>query len=211
MIYILSHDIQEISKLLDDKSLNTMIKDVGQVLQYAQKDLLKTYKEYQQDGLNTYQMPNNKIQQWWGWARECQANYLYLVELGLLCQKEVSNRGLRNRTVKHEEAIWWARDNVPDLPEACRCRTAPICMSNECDEIPADFPIIVPKKYQVMRLNSSQYGYDPKVSVVESYREWYKTKIKQKYKCRWVEKGCNKCPKWTNRTPPDWINDDREE
>lgn len=193
MIYILSHDIKEIPKLLDDKSLNTMIKDVAQVLCNVHWKILD-FEHYELDiPLDWSKKAFNEECIWTQWASKCKANYLYLVELLYECLMEYRYRISGHKCYK---ILCWARDNVPDLS----IKT----MSNlNCPKIQIEYrdhcPITVPKKYQVMRLNSSQYGYDPKISIVESYREWYKSKLKGKVNV------------WTNRPIPDWINDDMEE
>jgi hypothetical protein len=115
MIAILDNDPKKCAEMLDDKSLDRMIKDIAQVLCNAHYFLSEgDYKKNYTAPL-PLSAPNNKfIWIWSQWARECVANYKYLTELGIECNYEYQERF--NKLHNSNLVIHWAYDNVPDLP-----------------------------------------------------------------------------------------------
>lgn len=131
MIYILDNDPKLTAQYLDDKSFDEMIKDIAQVLCGVHYFLGKRIEEMPMSPHN-----NQSLIKWGDWARECKANYLYLVELGLECINEkatrfgITNPGFGNlvlndgiradyKLTRYDKAILWARENVPDLSARC--------------------------------------------------------------------------------------------
>lgn len=136
MIYILDEDPKKTAEYLDDRSLGRMIKAIAQVLCNAHHeqsdyiddpDYFDTNIPLEWDG---FILKKTKNSEWSQWARQCRANYLYLVELALsLCRENVERftnwvtiHDLDCETkdprefYKKQLTIEWARDNVPDLP-----------------------------------------------------------------------------------------------
>lgn len=226
-IYILDKDPKLCAQMLDDKSLDKMIKSIAQVLCNAHyidvdhriKDFYKNPSKsgghlYGEKGAITMEnkfeesipLSESKNCEWSEWAYKCKANYLWLVELGLNCIKEYNLRFSLNmhmlqqaRHCKHP--IEWARDNVPDLPPVVKYENG-----NQTryilnrDHTP--LPLVMPKKY------FKSYPYSL-IHIVESYRNWYQAKMKKLSNCE-----CSECkgmlalhdPQWTNQSRPEWLN-----
>jgi hypothetical protein len=205
-IYILDNDIENIPKYLDDKSLARMIKDIAQTL---------CNSHYSPAPFGLFKRPSYELplkfkrisyySEWYYWTRKSQANYLYVLKLGFECLDEFYIRmrddaDIYLRKDKYENAIFWARDNIPELSEH----------EQHFQDIP-EYPIdVIPKNYQIKRLNISLKGYYPKISIIESYREWYKSKCILKNNS-FVDKRTKKELKWTNRTPPKWLYEDQDD
>src|SRR3954464_3197699 len=100
MIYILDNDPAKCAQMLDDKSLDKMIKDITQALRTVYLDSIIHPLDKGRECWNDAVMhlgqgqwvPKEKSnhEKWSIWARECKANYLYLVEMGLACLSEWS-------------------------------------------------------------------------------------------------------------------------
>jgi hypothetical protein len=202
-IYILDEDPKKTAEYLDDKSLNRMIKDIAQVLCSVHYDLqmvgLEKNSKIPIDVSRDY---TQYTAQWTLWSTECKANYQYLVDIGI---NLINEYNFRFSLIFHKYAdiIEWGRDNVPNLPYKCRCKTAPICMSNECEEYPTELPLVMPKKYIATQANLIEHklldGY------VISYRKYYQNNLKchfKRYHCTEREMTWA----WTNREKPEWIN-----
>lgn len=215
-IYILSEDHTQTAKWLDDKSLDRQIKDIAQVLcnvHYQSNDVRST-----EGLLNLRRIPMQLRQcnrlyifEWSQWARQCRANYLWLVDLLNECLKEY----IYNRIIPHNmyQVLCWARDNVPDLP----VKPMDIKSENVIRDIYGNYtmplPIIMPKKYKVYGQGDE---YDVGGSIlVYTYRNYYQATLIKKYKkikedaMRIVEdyvavKQFNYL--WTLRHQPEWIN-----
>lgn len=155
MIYILSNDHKETASMLDDKSLDKQIRDIAHTLfmvnylyvcRQEQCDHLKLCQILKETGFKHAKRNKDGYlveSKWCQWARECKANYLWLVELGTACLDERFDRlgvfeeryehdtpyihCLKYKELKVEKAIEWARYNVPDLPEDCK-----ICRYKNC-------------------------------------------------------------------------------
>lgn len=119
-IYILHEDPVEIPKMLSDKYLEEMIKNIGEIFLSFKYEIPITTK-------------------WYKWAEECKNNYQYLLNLLEYCLFEFYDR-FNDRLKKFprpisrvEEIFQWARDNIPDLPD------------KELHPIP--YNKIVPEKY----------------------------------------------------------------
>jgi len=190
MIYILGTP-QETAQALDDKSLDRMIKDIAQVLcnvhwldhaiRYSPNlerfEKLENSVPLKEKSLNTCS--------WSQWAKDCEANYLYLVELGLELMVEHVYPRCLGPTNKYMEAILWAKGNVPVLT------------GDEYMTCPLYFPLVMPKKYY--RCNCDEKGYfrcdwgSEQINTIESYRNYYRSKLKGS-------------EVWTRREKPDWLN-----
>lgn len=191
-IYILHESPEITAQMLDDKSLEKQIKDISQVLQHVHKD--GYYKNY--------------INEWAIWARECKANYLWLVELGLDCTEEWEFRFTYEygKATKHHK-LWntllWARENIPDLPYV-----SGLCGSNS-----TVLPLIMPKKY--LTGAAIICGVMDDCDAVLSYRNYYESTLRKRIKlcqgcCYEVKAGvedpfCSNV-KWTKRDMPGFLN-----
>jgi hypothetical protein len=207
MIYILDNDPKKCAEALDDKSLDSMIRDIAQVLCNVHHG---TYPQLTNIPLKP---TRDKIHQaikltgWGSWARECRANYLWLVELGDSLAVEYQYR-FNKRSNKYMKTFHWARDNVPDLPlSGCQC------YEKEC---PLDLyqissaPLVMPKKYQRNSLVDSDGDIIP--DITKCYRNFYLTKLGQRM-CQQcmadgvgIDYSCDQKFNWTNREIPERIN-----
>lgn len=186
-IYILSQDHAETTKWLDDKSLDRQIKDIAQVL-------CNTHWMQKVDK-NTFKIPllfkNQEKCEWSRWVRECKANYLWMVDLGISLMHEYMYRkkpvvcghyvvhAIIYRIHNNHEVIYWARDNTPDLPDHLLL-TLPAKPAN-----PTPIPPVMPKKYMITRPRqhwpvrtnmTAQLFPIMEIDVFESYRNYYKSK-----------------------------------
>jgi hypothetical protein len=196
MIYILDNDPKLCAQYLDDKLLNKMIKGIAGVLCRVHHELVD-YDDYIVDNYKAppldIRVVNEYILKWAQWARECKANYLYLTNLGLELNLEYIERFFKPH--KFNNILHWLRDNVPDLPEK---------------DLITPFPLVMPKKYQVIEYVKDEYVESD--HVIESYRNYYQAKLKQKPcdkhdACIYAkQKRCLKIePEWTNRNKPEWL------
>lgn len=221
-IYILDNDPAKCAQMLDDKSLDRMIKDIAQVLCNVH------WEVYYHEGIDRYKnktLPpakylqasrNKSINTWAQWAKECAANYHCLVELGLSCIAESHAREIAASIGrKHRDTLKWARDNVPDLPN----RDKEIgCGCPECEEnfknCARPLPLVIPKKYVYDNSyaehisntkDAREYTLD---STITSYRNYYKAKIKLKHFGEVCTCICfKKDMQWTRRALPDFIKE----
>lgn len=215
-IYILDENHEECAKMLDDKSLDKMIRDIAHVLCNVH------WRTYWHEGIDKYRIKtlpsikyviNKNIKLWEDWANKSKINYEFLCRLGeQLCIEKNFRHDLKLGFFKKWKIIYWARDNVPDLSECphnfCKrqCNDILGTMNFESnqfkichEEYKFNLPLILPKKYWCG--DGTKFN----TSIIQSYRNYYEAKLKTKYKCRWVEIGCIKCPQWTNREKPEWI------
>jgi hypothetical protein len=207
-IFVLDADLQKAAQYLDDKQLNKQIKEIAQVLCNVHWMIRVPCPVCDvgdaEDGCTC--LPINNLEgkplapklnnfewdEWSQWARECIANYKWLVEFGWRCLEEYwyrhispnltvlideKTRTFINRWEKYRQIILWSKINKPDLLE--------------CAEITL-LPVDVPEKYkfvgQVMK-----YEY----YVIHSYRDYYIAKLK-------------KSKTWTKRKWPDFLCDKRK-
>ncbi len=224
MIYILDNDPKLCAEMLYDKSLEKMIKDVAQVLCNVHHI---TFSAGDRSITNTDHLEGRtilckeKLFAWVKWGCQCKANYLYLVELGLICIEEYRSRFDTyspyyndKRKVKFNNKYYdifiWARDNVPDLYQ----EHTSSCI--EFNAYPCDggcmqgtdlrpFPLVMPKKYITVEHKGS--------IAIESYRNYYRAKLQFKQTginlCEYSN-DCDKCLEayniqWTNRSKPEWL------
>lgn len=111
-IYILDNDPVKCAQSLDDKSLNKMIKDIAQVLCNVHRKI--EFDKHYMYVTNIPLKPTDWDSKWSQWARECRANYLYLVDLLETCLGEYSFRKLPCKFYfKFFNITIWARDNCP--------------------------------------------------------------------------------------------------
>jgi len=187
-IYILDNDHKKIAEYLDDKSLDKMIKNIAQVL--CDVHLFKSF------------FHSKEIKDKWSrWARECKANYLYLVELGFtLYSESVFRFGLKKINANRRDVIRWCYENVPDLPKRCfSCgddSESHMCQKCWNDKRPNSFPLVMPKKYIVDGFDPNDFDKEGNGQslTIQSYRNYYRAnKLKQNIQ------------KWTRRQKPDWL------
>lgn len=194
-IYILGTP-RETARSLDDESLNRMIKEIAQVLSNVHDYVLSPNYWTSADGALS---PKNINSKWSCWARECVANYNYLVELGSRCCLEHINRTYKYgdekiKTHKMQSIIEWVQDNVPNLPtqffirdELGGDRIQGGLLGNEHTSI----PLVMPKKYinyETIEIIEDNIF----VNAINSYRNYYKSKLKPD-------------ATWTRREKPAWI------
>jgi hypothetical protein len=193
-IYIFGNPT-ETAKCLDDYSLNKMIKDVAQVLCGVHHLFVCNAKDLKKIPLplTNKNHTNGKNGKWIEWG-ECKANYLYLVLLGDQLIKEFHFR-YRFSLDKYTQAIYWARDNVPNLPKGDEIHGITSTWGQPCDyhvPIITPFPLTMPKKYIYFwddPFNDVEYH------IIKSYRNYYKARL---------ENLVNHT--WTRRMPPEWLN-----
>lgn len=229
-IFILSEDPAECAKMLDDRSLERMIKSIAQTLLnvhwYPHRNAVESY-------IDIPGIYKEVHVEWTQWARSCSANYRYLVRLGIACCREFH---YRNSEKCDEEKVYngddncgawhkmrgvfdWARDNEPDLPEVENTNNPHIV---RCMFTGTPLPLVMPKKYiyacpccQRTRIVEC---------VVKSYRNFYLSKIRKLYeKCSncnntCFDENCYTCgmqdiadnlnaPTWTKRERPEFLED----
>ncbi len=109
-IYILGTP-EETAQALDDKSLDKMIKSIAHALcnicywsaRYGQ------YTPYERSSYYKDDVPlkpkGGDIFKWSDWARECRANYLELVTLGLVCCTEYAIRFTPDKDISAYAAL----------------------------------------------------------------------------------------------------------
>ncbi len=184
MIYILDNDPKLCAQYLDDKSLNTMIKDITQVLCNVHWDELLSdqglgnLSSLIQYGNTRIPIPSKHsyyLTKWAQWAGECRANYLYLVELGTAVGNELIHR------LGHKEKIF------------------ALCIQQ--------IPLIIPKKYIQYMLTPFSHLSEPRPLRQTSYRNYYQSKLGTLHKMSGniylTTKGLN--VQWTNRSRPKWL------
>jgi hypothetical protein len=205
---------------LDDKTLDKNIRAIAKTLcnvhyellfNKCDGDLRLLWEEDRQKWINiTLGWSTSKTVGYTKWASECRANYLKLVEMGTDCVLEQVARGIDEAPTKYRQALAWARDNFPQL--ACKCFN-PLIRHPTCNES-TPFPLMIAKKYWHYH---SGYVNDFDLDYVESYRNYYRAKIKaQIHKLdNSIGCGCPECdknfwdkyPKWTRRDKPSYLNE----
>ena len=225
MIYILDQDLAKSAQALDDKSLDKQIKDIAQVLcnvheeriakankiienakQGGNTELQRNMSFYLMEQLIKYDIDpplkyktNKKLLLWSKWARTCKANYLYLVEYGLVCvfewehrhDEKFDNIGWRKQSInKHLKVLRWARNNVPDLPVKNEKISIPLQLTGtggfgyfprKVSYETTQFPLVIPKKYIVAKFDPKDFdknGHDQSLTI-QFYRNYYQDKLKQ--------------------------------
>lgn len=215
-IYILDNDPKKCAEMLDDRSLNCMIRDIAHVLCNVHWIL---YPE------NNPPLKPKMDCDFSRWARNCVANYKYLLELGQQCCIELNYRmkGLRENQIKLEKILLWTGNNIPDLQNRdneleCECHQCYECFKT----FHQPFPLVMPNKYID---NGYKYQQDDMIDcIIDSYRDCYQAKLtkekrlKLKKKCGhdscWYSNNnqngmCHKQnlePFWTNRNKPEWLS-----
>jgi hypothetical protein len=232
-IYILDNDPKKIAEYLDDNSLDKMIKGIAQVLCNVHHDLIEDrfFESAKYSGhcknvrdkwkleipLKSICVSKNGLLQWSQWARECTANYFYLVELAEICSRELNSRfeGLTQKQIDNEKILIWARDNVPDLPN----KTVNLKIEN-FNHTEADIPVICPPKYMLSTMyRTTLLGQEHQViDIILSYQNYYRAKLLSK----WLKSNENSInnngdrystityntkfePKWTKRNKPEGL------
>jgi hypothetical protein len=204
---------------LDDTTLSKQIKAIAQVLcnvhimlHRQRVELFKNDKS-QPSPIN-FDLPPEKMlhgkpidDEYTLWASTCRANYLALVDMGLPIIQECIYRWNEpmpeSVNYKYPEAIWWARDNVPELPIKhvfnCKCEGQWICDECQYSEH-TPFPLCVPAKRIIRKecehskgnadLSLNMHMFD--IDITESYRNYYRAKLP-------------KDAKWTRRDKPEYL------
>lgn len=225
MIYILDNDPKLCAEMLDDRSLDSMIKDIAHVLNgvhYCLRD-------------RDWKLIKASSKPWIYWAIECRANYLYLAKLGIACiderydrlgifEERESGEGpythcIEYKKLKQEATIEWAVANVPNLPDILW--QGDLVAGHGIYRELQSLPLVVPKKYILHDHDEECYDWTvlrntlgEADTVVASYRNYYRVKLFQAY--RKAAKNIKLFPKWTNQEVPDiwkevccgkeWIN-----
>lgn len=199
MIYILDNDPAKSAEYLDDRSLDVQIQDIAQVLCNVDWET--------SDGGGPINWKYTKtLDSWTQWAKQCKANYLWLVKY---LDNSLDERLYRSNLEslhklynKYRLIYEWARDNVPDLPEVEDTHDP---YQIKCMLMATPLPLVIPKKYITDCGLPLKSGWiHPKY---HSYRNYYQAKILSQ-----INKGDEiiwglKPPKitWTNRQKPDWL------
>lgn len=201
-IYILDSDPSKIAEMLDDRSLNFMIKDIGQVLcnvHYDYLDGIHCQKSiYDADKIPLNYSDKLSICEWAAWSGLYKANYLYLVELGMNCCFEIEIHR-RIRPNKYVNVIRWAKENIPDFPNykydgaEWETEAAPL----------SPLPLVMPKRYSFSQKDAN---------FIDFYRNYYQAKLKKyihlqaKRYDTTSHEYLHTTRLWTRRQKPDWIN-----
>lgn len=220
MIYILDQDLAKSAQAVANNDLEKQIKAIAQTLCNVHHDINQLNGTYESHHhlIPAIGKDNKFYYNWTKWARECVANYKWLVELGLACCKEYNYRSCKCANCRgnncpyrgqhiDQSVIEWANDFVPDLPfSLLPTKNYPM----------TPFPTVMPKKYQ----NRPYENYGKEDPVIESYRNYYQHKLQQKTNCiacnNTRKSTCSDCetcfsciesmPTWTNREKPEWLN-----
>lgn len=212
-IYIIDNDPKKLAENLDNKSLDLMIKNIARVLcnvHHINQERIDLGLDKNRSVIIP-QIPYKKyksyepIAQWTDWARECKANYLYLIKLGMICCDEHAHRffvpGENHPIVKYERVLELCITNVPDLPESKKDIPPGVIIEGYI----TSFPLVMPKIYQKHYDKCESHGFN----VIYLYRNYYQAKLTKIDNC-----SCPKCHgmlpyhhnEWTNRQRPEWVN-----
>jgi hypothetical protein len=197
-LFILDENPAKTAEYLANKDLSKQIAAIAQILCNIHHHFYANY--YGDDKTERWRaVPlsyKDISEEWLDWGRACQANYRYLVGLGMACCEEHTYRyseGYLQNGVwycngkvkyhKHDDVIRWASWYEPDLPVG-RITTKEKYADVVSINIATPIPLIIPAKYKFVGsvLNNDWY-------IVDSYRRYYQAKIGQikKVKC----KQCN--------------------
>ena len=204
-IYILDQDPKKCAQYLDDRSLDNMIGDIAQVLCNVHRIL--NSEECKKHNLPLNPDHRDFILKCQKWARECEANYLYFVEIGISLIFERNERqdwmgnSRDNFFYKNNKIIEWAGENIPDLPHSGFYRDEKGLHSvpdNISTHLHTPFPLVMPKKYHFYEFGNL------KPVIIESYRNYYQAKLKQRMD-KMFKDDLHKI-KWTRREKPEWLD-----
>lgn len=234
-IYILHNDASESATLLDDKSLGKMISDIAQVLCNVH------YYAHVETSVKDIPFEQNygAYMGWTNFAGKCLANYNTLLAYAKACCFEWLDRFAMKDEIfwmdkykhKHHDVIEWASENKPGLPK----KTASFGGYNAIGQykitevesvIPDPFPLVMSDKY-IVRVKGDPYKHPQHLDchveikgemqccdVIESYRAYYRAKLKLKQKkyvgCLglYCKEICNcKVYKFTRREIPSFLGD----
>jgi hypothetical protein len=223
MIYILDQDLAKSAQAVANNDLEKQIKAIAQTLCNVHHDINQLNGTYESHHhlIPMIGKDNKFYYNWTKWARECVANYKWLVNLGMHCCIElILHRGIL-KCKKYQLAIDWASSNAPDLPEFIIKDQGKVNCFGEKFEYKSyneqsPFPTVMPKKYQ----NRPYENYGKEDPVIESYRSYYQHKLQQRTNCiacnntrKSTCSDCENCfscieimPKWTRREKPEWLN-----
>jgi len=221
-IYILDNDPELCAQYLDERSLTSCIKDIAQVLCEVHRYQYRVYDKRLDLIPLKHIFSRKDIKNWTKWARQCRANYMYLVYLGLACAEEWNYRFSKpielhepcnHKVHKFIPIISWARDNVPDLP---------IAMADQHNNYDLNIgvttppPLVMPNKYLIQddKLLCEMFGVSRNYDLVLSYQNYYQEKLRQqkwKYYSKRDSSGemqhyrSKLEPVWTRRNKPEWL------
>jgi hypothetical protein len=210
MIYILDENPQTCAKMLDDKSLDKMIKSIAQVLCNVHYHLIDKTGHC---GCGAISPPLDCtisfIKGFAVWGAECLANYRYLTALGAVCCDEYTLRFTKDNDIsaysamtkfkhhKHQSVVRWAIDNEPDLPEVENTDNPSVI---RCMFMGAPPPLVMPEKYKFNFQKEKGWPHSLKDtgvvgnSTMPAYRNYYKTKLKDD-------------AIWTRREKPEFLKE----
>lgn len=213
-IYILDNDPVACAKALDDRSLDSMIKDIAQVLCnvhiFLRIDKAANRKDVQLLDIKMTYSLNKKILLWADWAGEGKANYLCLSTYGERCFIEYFIRF--HKSHKLEKVITWGRDNIPDFSSLFNCTCDGKWVCDDCHFQKVSLILIMPKKYFNCSCSDVLGCQDfdaMKIcgNTIASYRNFYQAKLKQRYTKEVFDLPLYEIDCWwTKRTKPKWLN-----
>lgn len=214
-IFILDTKLKESAEALDDKSLDSMIRVIAQVLcqihfQYIDYHAPTTDEASRMAADIPIQAANvfdKRRNAWANWGYESCANYKYLVEFGLECSDEWTWRRHSSQLLEPEfhkmhSIIEWTHDNMPNLPEFILADKG----KNRCNLPIVDkvyfkmtpLPLVMPKKYL--------YHSSCKEKNEEEYLLKYAMLSYRRYYSHSLIKNRKVIPTWTRREKPEWLN-----
>ncbi len=207
MIFLLDEDPIKNAQCLDDIALDKQIREIAQTLcnvhWFLEPDPFQKVRD-------KYHIPSGSHTDfnlpWNQWARNCHANYMQLVDMGLACCEEYKHRFsdvekkfvsqtnsyvLTGTWKKHklQPVIAWARDHIPELPDNYKKDIVIVeingikqkVLSPTLKQEMTYFPINIPAKYWVV---DDPF---PVCDLVASHRKYYQAKLKKglkrKIKC----------------------------
>lgn len=228
---------EETAKALDNKSLGKMISDIADVLRYT--CLASIYDPFESGEKEWFRVTalignititrEHKLYDWTTWTRTCRANYLALVKYAQACCDEFEYRNNETKILygrkyikyengelkeyeyklhKQHDVIRWCELNSPALPSNSTYE----CLLPDYSSLKAEpWPLVMPEKYFYQPLLFFADGnVDAEIDVIESYRAYYKAKLRKKICPKCVtgmsKEGCGKNNiLWTRREKPEFI------
>jgi hypothetical protein len=199
-IFILDNDLRKSVEYLDDKSLNKQIKTIAQILCDGHWEV---YHSCELIGKNL----------WREWAKQCKANYLWLIEYAYESGRELFYRH-EGKTKIHDKCypvLEWARENVPDLPAYTKEQDNISRSLYPCNKAykfnygVSEYPLVMPNKYQSLA-NYNPENFNPSDhidNIVYAYRSYYKAKYDKAMLKYLRENGM--LVTWTRREKPEWL------
>lgn len=223
MIYLLHKNPSKNAQMLADNDLCKMIWALAQALcnvhwLQLDRDIAKGIE------INHINIPldeKDRDSLFTQYADECLANYNYLVDIGQQCCIELNYRfeGLTQDQIKLEKVLLWAQDNPINLSEEEKSHLKYFIGDKNIIKFqPTPFPLVMNKKHIEILSTTVREGQPCPVDIVQSYRNAYRAKIKNKLdKCNSIFESPNELAggciennnlveiKWSRRTKPEWL------